>query len=617
MESLLLRNQRILSHEKIKKLSEEWNLNHCIPPLDAQEVDKQWKCALNFVEQDNKNLEKYDELNGNIYYKINEKPKKYIVAHKQNCRVIEVQEKVYDDKINGAIVKRYYLGHNRTYLGCIPVKIIRHKSPLTFLENSEKYSIVFADAIGEKHSWTHKTLAEISQLLKDSGYALSDGIDQALSAMILAFKENKLIEDNEEIEYTGFFLDKENKLIANNITIVEPDKEKLTDAIMLLNELKQRYEGRWDLLATSIVWGIIAPVIFMLKTNNYFLKALHLYGFANATKSNTGKVILAVDGHHEDPRYLLHFSRFDTAARIGEAVSRSTYPILVDEVNLSDERNAHLVNLLKSIIESIVARTKFASSKASSVIDIPSLSSLILTSNTPPPFQDSAYMRRVIARNFPKSESKQENSPEALEFREFLRVNLPRLKALGDFRNWYVMNNQQEIIDEKRPPPLDLGLKILKAAFDYAGKDLPTWLLEERLPENQLEESIQDNDVIVKRAFEKYIDEQMRNALFVWREKLEEEEKVDIPNQISERLVKLARTKLLPDIRYSERNWSVIISTGILTELYSRGVSKHQLPNLKALADYMNAQYGTNQGKKVIIGNKAQLAAYFDEMDIE
>ena len=82
-----------------------------------------------------------------------------------------------------------------------------------------------------------------------------------------------------------------------------------------------------------------------------------------------------------------------------------------------------------------------------------------------------------------------------------------------------------------------MGLKIFKAACDYVGKEIPAWLLEQRLSENQLEESIQDNDVIVKRAFEKYIDEQVKTAILLWREKLGEEKKVDIPNQISERLV--------------------------------------------------------------------------------
>jgi len=66
-------------------------------------------------------------------------------------------------------------------------------------------------------------------------------------------------------------------------------------------------------------------------------------------------------------------------------------------------------------------------------------------------------MRRLIARDFPQSESWKENDAKAQEFKEFLRINLPRLKALGDFRNWYVMNNQQVIIERKETTSTRLG----------------------------------------------------------------------------------------------------------------------------------------------------------------
>ena len=51
MESILQRNKRILPLEKIKKLALEWNQEHCTPPLDNIEVEKQWKSALKFVEK--------------------------------------------------------------------------------------------------------------------------------------------------------------------------------------------------------------------------------------------------------------------------------------------------------------------------------------------------------------------------------------------------------------------------------------------------------------------------------------------------------------------------------------------------------------------------------------
>lgn len=52
MESLIKRNTNILSLDYIKEtLSREWNDKHYKPPLDNFEFDKQWKCALEFIER--------------------------------------------------------------------------------------------------------------------------------------------------------------------------------------------------------------------------------------------------------------------------------------------------------------------------------------------------------------------------------------------------------------------------------------------------------------------------------------------------------------------------------------------------------------------------------------
>jgi hypothetical protein len=290
-------------------------------------------------------------------------------------------------------------------------------------------------------------------------------------------------------------------------------------------------------------------------------------------------------------------------------VSHTTFPKLVDEVDLNGERIAWLVNAIKSAIEDRIVRSKFPSNRATSSVDIPALSPLILTSNPPPPFHDSAYMRRIIERNFPQSETWKENDPVALQFKEFLRKNLKRLKALGDFRNWFTMNNQGTILDDARPPPLDLGFKTLSEAYKAAGLIMPEWLTL-RLPENQLEESIEDNNVIVKRAFEKYITEEFNRALTFWRLQNQDHTKT-LPNDISDRLVKLAKSNLLPDVK--GRNFGVIIRKGILTELYKHGVTRDQLPNLKALADYMSASYRKSDGNMVVDADLAQLSTYFDK----
>jgi DNA replicative helicase MCM subunit Mcm2 (Cdc46/Mcm family) len=49
MESLILRNRKILKPEIIKKVAQDWNQNHCKPPLETEEFDKQWKAANEYV----------------------------------------------------------------------------------------------------------------------------------------------------------------------------------------------------------------------------------------------------------------------------------------------------------------------------------------------------------------------------------------------------------------------------------------------------------------------------------------------------------------------------------------------------------------------------------------
>lgn len=334
-----------------------------------------------------------------------------------------------------------------------------------------------------------------------------------------------------------------------------------------------------DLLSTSIIWGVVAPISFILKSIGSFLKWLHFWGFTNASKSSTGKIILAIDGHHNDSRYVLNISNIDTIARLGEAIGKTTFPKLVDEVAFG-ETLKFMINQLKSAIENKILRTKFMSSKSGTATDIPSLSPLIMTSNPPPPFYDSAYMRRVIERSFSQSESHKEDEQIAIEFKELLRINLDRLKHLGDFRNWFVIKNQHLILDDKKLTAMELGKKILIAAYEYAGLSMPDWF-DKFLPENQLEESLSDNKVDVKRAFEAYITNSFDRFLPLWRTENPELAGTKLPTETSTRLTKLLDSNRLPDIkRHKTDKDTIIIYNGILEELYRLGVTKDQLPNL-------------------------------------
>jgi hypothetical protein len=70
----------------------------------------------------------------------------------------------------------------------------------------------------------HKTISEIVSELKQSANVLADfGVEVALSAIIKAFERKGLLEENNDIELVGFFIDNNGSLIASNVNINKPN----------------------------------------------------------------------------------------------------------------------------------------------------------------------------------------------------------------------------------------------------------------------------------------------------------------------------------------------------------------------------------------------------------
>lgn len=78
MESLIRRNARILSLDKIKQYALDWNNRHCRPPLDEDNFERQWRDATKYIEQDERNKDNPNPINNNNNNNNNDgdKPKK-------------------------------------------------------------------------------------------------------------------------------------------------------------------------------------------------------------------------------------------------------------------------------------------------------------------------------------------------------------------------------------------------------------------------------------------------------------------------------------------------------------------------------------------------------------
>ena len=111
------------------------------------------------------------------------------------------------------------------------------------------------------------------------------------------------------------------------------------------------------------------------------------------------------------------FTAVDTKARLGEALSKSTYPIVINEVaQLNDEnRNRDMVEMFKTAITDTIARKKFVNKTI--YTEIPSFSPCILTGNSIPP-SDTGFRRRIIPIVF--TEKDQYSEDEIKDLKNYL-----------------------------------------------------------------------------------------------------------------------------------------------------------------------------------------------------
>lgn len=273
--------------------------------------------------------------------------------------------------------------------------------------------------------------------------------------------------------------------------------------------------------------------------------------------------------------------------------------------------NKFLVNQVKSAVDQPRLRKVLDRKRMAEYI--PALSPLIMTSNPPPPLNDAAFMKRVVTRYFPDKEVHPKDEQSAKDF-DILLSQLGRLAALGRFRNRLIITNErnsQQLILDKKLTPLEKSRKILIAAYESADMLMPCWLSRRQLEQNQLRESIVDAKEAVLVAFESLIIDKMKGLRGI--DPLKEY------TETSSRLDHLAANNLLPFIKKLRDNFTkkptnnFAIHSGIVKELYKYGVTKEQLANLKAFADYLGGKYHKSHGYMAVEVSLGQLETYFGE----
>jgi hypothetical protein len=88
----------------------------------------------------------------------------------------------------------------------------------------------------------------------------------------------------------------------------------------------------------------------------------------------------------------------------------------------------------------------------------------------------------------------------------------------------------------------------------------------------------------------------------------------------SDRFAQLLNYNILPFVRRTKEKGqgdsytgNIAINSVIIKELYKYGITKEQLPNLKALADHVGGKYHKSDGKMVLEISQKELEVYFEE----
>jgi len=630
-DSILLRHSTRHSEEYLRELFEKINKQLCKPPLDGRELDSIWQRASNFTEkikEEQKQADKtkrktiygigdnsdyipeeiHNEIGDDIYLKINDSPIILIVAQKKSGRIVlaKVNERSIGE--GPSRLDTCYLSVKNTVIDAVPIRVVINESPI---DGVKTYQITFSHkGAGRPFTVGPNTVKAIVAELQDRGRYIDKDADKFLTGILTRYEDNDLAEFNNQVLQSGYYL-VDNKIVGYDITQNqnrEIGQQEAKDCIYVIEGLLPKYRKK-EIIPTVIKWGIVAPFSYVKKCHSLsgsnWLPALAPYGRKRTGKNTIGIIALAISRKHtvkDKPIHQIGVGSIDSPARLGKAISRTTYPVMSSEVDLANERLRWLVEMIKYAIESTTVRGRHVDKYHYE--DIRALSNIIITSNHRPP-KDDAFLTRIIPIHFSR---KDDTTPEQKkEFEKWLfdEGRIDKLGVLGDFATKMIIDNPSVLLDNRWE---DTAKLILKEFYEHAGckdEEIPKWIdyiLEEDVSGQADEETELELRAflvnMINDAYSKYVRtlplEQQNDAV----------DKAIRDTSIWSRLELCLKGKILPFLHeHYDRDSGYDGDTSIIITSDVMGVLKkydmRNIVTLKDIADELDFEY-----KRVKLGGK-------------
>lgn len=439
-----------------------------------------------------------NELSGHIFETVCYDPPTLVVAHAIKKQILTCKIIKYLNNSN-AIERQENLRFGEVIINAVPEEITRYESPLN--NDQIKYKIRFITPFGESFTTQPKSPDKIILDLKMRGLNYKPRIaEESLNAVINGAQRNQRVTIVRQIETPGFYY-VDGKIVGSNITVHLPSTDEIKRCIEFLNELVNRSKHS-EMLVTEIKWGILAPFSFVFKqlsdeASERWLPWLYLDGHTKTSKTTDGTIVLSI---YRKQKTKLSLASTNNVARLGEAISNDTFPLLVDEVKLDPKIHSDLIEAIKHAVQGKTARTRL--SVSSEPIHIPALSPCILTSNHQLP-SDPAFRRRFLNYHYPKDDKPTED--EIRNFQSFLKSGRNLLGTLGDFASYYLLSNQ-ELITNDRNDWQTIAKTVLQEFCKAANLSQPDWI-DMISTGNQIEDIEAEEEQIIRSFFVKKIND--------------------------------------------------------------------------------------------------------------
>ena len=564
-----------------------------------------------------------EQLSSHTWEIINYNPLKLYIAHRERKQIIlaSIQSKKItrqDNHLNLSLTSEINsINLSKIIIGAIPIEISRHEDPLG-LSSENKYTIKFETQIETQSTFIlgPNSLDEIVQELHNRTLILDHNkAVEALSAIIFSMEKDNKVTIKREIITPGYYLVDSKITIGgkNNNQSNNISKEQIANCLELLELLQQKCKND-KVFPTIIKWSCIAPFVYVMKqkkNNKMWIPWLYLYGSSRTGKTTYGDILCAIHGNYQDEKYKIPFTNVDTVAKLGEALSKSTFPLVINESGaISDDSkyNKNLIEMIKTAIEGPIARSKFLHKTI--YTEIPSFCACILTSNSAPP-SDIGFRRRIIA--IPFTQNDEYTVEERKEFETLLNHRISELKVLGDFAANYLLEHQDLLLDSNTKKDWDEIAKLVLYEMDkIAERKPPEWIEYKIDNEIQFQENKEELDLILRSFFINKINE----TYIRYCKSIESSSSINcISQSLSLRLNFCLEHDLLPFINKNSKD-QIIITSDLIQELKNRRIygisSLQEVSNIIDGFEYGQKKLGSKRNVKAAYGSITQLLEFLN-----